>query len=65
MKLHPLTEVGIGMLVTIMVGRREVVVDLQRDGERRHRQHSRGDEQGQKGSRMLLYQPGYHVGASL
>jgi len=42
MILHPLTEVGIGMLMPVMVGRRQLVMNLQRRGKRRHReQHAR------------------------
>jgi hypothetical protein len=34
MVLHPLTEVGIGMLVPIMVGRSQLVMNVLRHGER-------------------------------
>ena len=36
--LDPLTEVGIGMFVAVLVGSRQLVMDLQRRGERRHRE---------------------------
>ncbi len=36
--LHPLTEVVIGMLVTIVVRRRQLVMDVLRHGKRRERQ---------------------------
>ena len=45
MILHPLTEVGIGMLMPVMVGRRQLVMNLQRRGKRRHReQHTREEK---------------------
>ena len=34
MVLDPLAEVGIGVLVTIVIGRRQLVVDILRDGKR-------------------------------
>lgn len=36
--LHPLAEVGVGMFVPVVIGGRQLVVDLKRGGERRHRQ---------------------------
>lgn len=44
--LHPLTEVGIGMVVAVVVGSRQFVMDLQCRGERRHREQHAGEEQG-------------------
>ncbi len=35
MVLHPLAEVGVGVLVAIHVGRRQFMVDFQRDGKGR------------------------------
>ena len=43
--LHPLAEVGVGMLVTVMISSRELVMDLQRSGERRHRKQERHQQQ--------------------
>ena len=34
MVLDPLAEVGIGVLVTVVIGRRQLVVDILRDGKR-------------------------------
>ncbi|MDP1769014.1 MAG: hypothetical protein Q8L74_09460 [Nitrospirota bacterium] len=34
MMLHPLTEVGIGMLVPIVIGRRQLVMNVLRHGKR-------------------------------
>ena len=34
MMLHPLTEVGIGMLVPIVIGRRQLMMNVLRHGER-------------------------------
>ena len=43
--LHPLAEVGIGMLMPVVVRRRQLVMDLQRRGKRRHReQHTREEK---------------------
>lgn len=36
--LNPLTEVGIGVLVTIMVGSSQLVMDVLRHGKRGNRQ---------------------------
>ena len=44
--LHPLTEVGIGMFVAVVVGTRQLVMDFQRCGKRRHREQHAGEEQG-------------------
>ncbi len=38
MVLHPLAEVGIRVLVSVVVRRCQFVVDILSDGERRHRQ---------------------------
>lgn len=46
MILHPLTEVGIGMFVAVVVGSRQLVMDFQRCGKRRHREQHAGEEQG-------------------
>lgn len=35
MVLHPLTKVGVGVLMAILVGRRQFMVHFQRDGEGR------------------------------
>ncbi len=43
--LHPLTEVGIRMLVAIVVSRRQLVVNLQCRRERRHREQQASEEQ--------------------
>ncbi len=43
--LHPLTEIGIGMFVAIVVGRRQLVVNLQCRRERRHREQQASEEQ--------------------
>lgn len=48
MILHPLTEVGIGMFVAIVVGGRQLVMDLQRCRKRRHREQHAREEQGNK-----------------
>ncbi|MBA2485048.1 MAG: hypothetical protein H0V35_02930 [Nitrospira sp.] len=45
MILHPLTEIGIGMFVAIVVGRRQLVVNLQCRRERRHREQQASEEQ--------------------
>lgn len=48
MVLDPLTEVGIGMLVAVVVGRRQFVVHILRDGKRRQSKqndhHPQGDD---------------------
>jgi hypothetical protein len=36
MMLHPLAEVGIGVLVTIVVSRCQLVMDILRHGKRRN-----------------------------
>lgn len=36
--LHPLAEVGVGMFVPVVIGCRQLVVNLQRGGERSHRE---------------------------
>ena len=36
MVLDPLAEVGIGVLMAIMVGSRQLVMNIQRHGERRN-----------------------------
>ena len=36
MVLDPLAEVGIGVLMAIMVGNRQLVMNIQRHGERRN-----------------------------
>jgi len=46
MILDPLAEVGIGMLVAVMIGGGQFVMDLQRGGERRHRQQESHQKQG-------------------
>ncbi|MDO8358237.1 MAG: hypothetical protein Q7U76_17815 [Nitrospirota bacterium] len=38
MMLHPLTEVGIGVLVPIVVGRRQLVMNVLRHGKGSNRQ---------------------------
>jgi len=43
MVLHPLAEVGIGVLVSVKVCSRERVVYLERSGKRRQRQESQGE----------------------
>lgn len=43
--LHPLAEVGVGMFVPIMVGSRQLVVDLQRGGKGRHREQHTDKQQ--------------------
>ena len=45
MVLDPLTEIGIGMLVAVVVGSRQLVMNLQRRGERRHREQQAREEQ--------------------
>ena len=42
--LHPLAEVGIGMLMPVVVRRRQLVMNLQRRGKRRHREQHAGEE---------------------
>jgi hypothetical protein len=46
--LDPLTEVGIGMFVAVVVGGSQLVVDLQRRSERRHREQEARDEERDK-----------------
>ena len=48
--LHPLTEVGLGMFVAVVVGRRQRVMDLQGRGEWRHREQHASKEQGNRPS---------------
>jgi len=48
--LNPLTEVGIGMLVPILIGRGQFVVDLQRNRERSQCQQQAGQRQRQRRS---------------
>ena len=48
--LHPLAEVGVGMFVPIMVGGRQLVVDLQRRSKRRHREQEARDEKRDNGA---------------
>lgn len=48
MVLHPLAEVGIRMLVAVMVGGSQLVMDLQCGGEGRHRHQETGHEQGKE-----------------
>lgn len=43
--LHPLAEVGIGVLMPIVISGRQLVMDLQRRGEWRHREQERHQEQ--------------------
>ena len=43
--LYPLTKIGIGMLMPIVVRRRQLVVDLQRRGKRRHREQHAGEQE--------------------
>ncbi len=45
MILHPLAEVGVGMFVPIMVGSRQLVVNLQRGGKGRHREQHKDKQQ--------------------
>lgn len=54
--LYPLTEVGIGMFVAVVIGRRQLVVNLQRRRERRHREQQASEEQRKNcaGMSMLL-----------
>lgn len=48
--LHPLTEVGIGMFVAVVVGSRQLVMNFQRSRKRRHREQHAGEEQGNRPS---------------
>ncbi len=43
--LHPLAEVGVGMFMSVMIGRRQLVVNLQRGSEGRHGEQEARDEQ--------------------
>lgn len=43
--LHPLTEIGLGMFVAVVIGRRQCVMDLQRRRKRRHREQQAGKHQ--------------------
>jgi len=52
--LDPLAEVGIGMFVAVMVGGSQLVVNLQRRGERRHREQEAGDEERDQGAGMVM-----------
>lgn len=55
--LHPLTEIGVGMFMPVVVGRRQLVMNLQRSGERRHReQHARENKRNDRA--------GFEVGAA-
>lgn len=45
--LNPLTQVGVGMLVAVCIGRGQFVVDFQRDSEGRQRQQHAGQRQRQ------------------
>ncbi|KXK03091.1 MAG: hypothetical protein NBKEAIPA_02095 [Nitrospirae bacterium] len=58
--LHPLTEVGIGMFVAVVVGRRQFVVNLQRDGKRRHREQERDEQQRNERPGFELPQARHH-----
>ena len=42
--LHPLAEVSIGMLMAVVVRCRQLVMNLQRRGKRRHREQHAGEE---------------------
>jgi hypothetical protein len=46
MVLNPLTEVGVGMLMAVLIRRRQLVVHFQGDGKRR--QHKQYAGQGQR-----------------
>ena len=46
--LNPLTKVGIGMLVPILIGRGQFVVDFQRNRERSQYQQHAGQRQRQR-----------------
>jgi hypothetical protein len=48
MMLNPLTEVGLGMLVPILIGRGQFVVDFQRNRERSQGQQHAGQGQRQR-----------------
>ena len=55
MMLDPLTEIGIGMLMTVVVGRRQLVVDILRDGKRG--QPEEDDDHPQREQRTEQNQP--------
>lgn len=53
--LHPLAEVGVGMFVPIVVGSRQLMVNLQRCGKRGHREQEARDEQRDNRSGFLMH----------
>jgi hypothetical protein len=65
MMLYPLAEIGIGVLVTIMVGSSQLVVDILRRGERgkpkEDTDHPQGHSRTEQTEEALgLYQQGHH-----
>lgn len=54
MILDPLTEVGIGMLMAIVIGACQLVVDFQRDRKRGHGEQHAREEQGNRPMRPSL-----------
>lgn len=45
MILNPLTEVGIGVLMSVMIRCRQLMMNLQRRGEGRHREQQAGEQE--------------------
>lgn len=48
--LHPLAEVGIGVLMPVVVRCRQLVMNLQRCGKRRDREQDAGEEKRDDGA---------------
>lgn len=46
--LDPLAEIGIGVVVPILIGRRQGVVNFERAGKRRHAEQQQGHQHGNR-----------------
>lgn len=61
MVLNPLTEVGVGMLMAILVGRRQFVVHFQRNGKGRQGEEHAAQCQRQRSAQHPMAElPGAH-----